>query len=276
MKNLKNLISAGLIGLGSFGFFGASLLPMKSNAQIFKNSAGEIFNLTDTLEKYNNNKNYLVERDYLKFGNANNPSGHQNTISISRKGGLDSEITLKFDDRKKSVGDFIIDPGYLSYKTLSFKEINEDSLLCTSIEKFYGERPSSNPKAYAAETRSSAIGRKSKDELVIKDPKGNSLHYLFLYNKQRTAYDKVVYSAIINGVQIIIKDSLYDKKLDYYSVTPITKEKKDNGRAVFLKTDTEIENSTKEKDGTTKEEIYAWRDYFENARFYSFKQDISR
>lgn len=263
MKNLGKV-------LGIAGITAISFLPMKSNAQIFKNSSGEIFNLTDTLNKYNNNKNYVINEDSWKMGYADNPSGHQNTISISRKGDIELGITLQFDDRKNSAGDYIIAPGYLSYKTRSFKEINENSILYTSIEKFYGEQPSLNPEAYSTKTKSFAKAKNSKDELVIKDNEGNDLHYLFLYSKQGTAYDKIVYSTIIDGAQIIIKDSLYDKKLDYFSYT------KEGHAPTILKNDAEIENATIEKNGIDKQGIYDWRDNFENERFCSFKQDLTR
>jgi len=119
-----------------------SFLPIKSY--------GQIFNIKDTLEKYNKEV-YLLEESGWKIGNADNPSGIRKTVVIYHKGNPAPERVIKFDKLKDSLGDFIIDDNWISYKIVSSRKINEKGdHLFTSIEKFYGARGSS----YSPEKRS--------------------------------------------------------------------------------------------------------------------------
>ncbi len=271
MKKISKLTKAVILSV-----IGVSFLTLKSNSQTFTNSLGEAFNLTDTITKYDNDADYVVDTRSSKFGMAYDPSGHQHTVSIKIRGGVEPEIRLKFNDEKNNKGKYVVETGYFSYETISFEDYNKDSLFCTITEKFYGYRPSANPDGYPTETRSFTEKRKTNSELVYDDELGK-IHVNFTYNEKGTAYDEVTYSMISSdGFKITMKDSFYDKKLDYYSISPATEETKGKYGTVVLKNSAEIEQATREKTGTTKEEIYEIRDYFESVRFCSFSQDLHK
>lgn len=112
------------------------------------------------------------------------------------------------------------------------------------------------------------VNGKKAHELIINLKKDSiDYHYVsFVNEKDSSLNDEVVYSTIFSdGAKMMIKDSLYDKKLDYFLYM------REGNYPILLKNNTEIENATKEKEGISRKEIYDYRDRFEIIRIWIVK-----
>lgn len=113
------------------------------------------------------------------------------------------------------------------------------------------------------------MGREAFKLKIPLEEQNINYSYLFISKKDNSCCDEVRYSTFLeNGIKIILKDSLFDNRLDYFSYT------KEGHKPIILKNNTEIENATKEKDRVSKKEIYRWRDSFEKLAEYSKKSFI--